>query len=133
MGMRQIWPIRLLMGSVFRFLVVPSWDEESSTFCFHYIGQDALSLCMSQNCGRVHPHASVKKVMPGMLYITKYLTTAFVTPLIITEVINGDILTEWKTLSLSLPEWNEKCFIATAALDGVTASTAAMEVNGQFF
>jgi hypothetical protein len=119
-------------GKRVKIFVVPSWDEGFSTYCFQFIGQGA-SFCTSQNCITAHHHASVKKVTPGELYVAKSVTTAFVTPSITTKVIDVDVLNEWKTLSLSLSEWNEKFFIATAASDKAPASTAAMEMNKDFF
>jgi hypothetical protein len=48
-------------------------------------------------------------------------------------VIDSDVLTEWKSLLLSLPEWNEKFLIAALASDDIPASTGAMEIQETFF
>jgi hypothetical protein len=57
----------------------------------------------------------------------------FLTPTITTEVINDDVLNTWRTLTLLLPAWNEKFFIATTASSDVPASSAAMEVHETFY
>jgi hypothetical protein len=79
-----------------------------------------------------HHHASVKKVMPGKLYVAKSASTAFVTPSITSKVIDDDILAVWIT-ALLLQEWNEKFFIATAALDENPVSHANMDIHKDFF
>jgi hypothetical protein len=119
-------------GKRVKIFVVPSWDKGFSTYCFQFIGQGA-SFCTSQNCVTAHHHASVKKVMPGKLYVAKSTTTAFVMPSITTKVIDVDVLAKWKTLCLLLSEWNKKFFIATAASDKAPASTAAMEMKEDYF
>jgi hypothetical protein len=78
-------------------------------------------------------HASKKEILPGELYVTKSFTTAFVTPLITLAIIDSDVLIEWRALSLSLHQWNEKFFIATNASDKVPASLAALSVHETFF
>jgi hypothetical protein len=49
------------------------------------------------------------------------------------SVIDSDVLKEWNSLLLSLPEWNEKFIIASSAADDIPASTAAMEIQETFF
>jgi hypothetical protein len=56
-----------------------------------------------------------------------------VTPSIHEAGIDDDVLTTWRSLSLTLSEWNEKFLIATAVLDNIPVSTAAMEVHEEFF
>jgi hypothetical protein len=111
-------------GKIVKIFVVPSWDKEFSTFFSQYIGQ-GIPFC-TQFCVTAHHHASVKRVMPDMLYVAKSTTMAFVAPSITMAVIDGDILTEWKILSSSLSDWNEKFFIATAASDDIPASTVQL-------
>jgi hypothetical protein len=65
--------------------------------------------------------------------VAKSSTTAFVTPSIHDSVIDANVLTSWRALSLTLPKWNETFFIATAALDDIPVSTATMEVHKDFF
>jgi hypothetical protein len=119
-------------GKRVKIFVVPTWDKGFSTYCFQFIGQGA-SFCTTQNCTTSHHHASKKEVRPGELYVAKSPTTAFATPSIESTVIDSEVLAEWKALSLSLPEWNEKFFIATNASDDLPASTAAMEMQETFF
>jgi hypothetical protein len=119
-------------GKGFKVFVVPSLDKGFLSFCFQYIGQGA-SFCTARNCTTSHHNASVRKVMLGELYVAKSTTTAFVTPSIMGNVIDDDVLSMSRTLSLSLPEWNEKFLIATAASDDEPASKAAMEVQEDFF
>jgi hypothetical protein len=73
--------------------------------------------------------------MPGEIYVAKSSTTGtpFVTPSILDSVIEVEVLTNWRTDSLTLTEWNEKFLIATAALDDMPVSNAAMEVHDKFF
>jgi hypothetical protein len=114
-------------GKCIRIFVVLVWEEEGfSTYCFQFIGQGA-SFCMTKNCATAHHHVSKKEVVPGALYVAKSVTMAFVTPLITSSVIDSDVLTEWRTLSLSLHKWNEKLFITTNASDDAPASSEAME------
>jgi hypothetical protein len=119
-------------GKRFKIFVVPSPDGSSSTFCFQLIGQGG-SFCTARNCSTFHHHASVKIVKPGDIYVAKSPTTAFVTPTITMEVIDDDVLNTSKTLTLLLPAWNEKFFIATAASSDVPESSAAMEVQETFY
>jgi hypothetical protein len=124
--------IQALNGKRFKIFVVPkSLDETFGTFCFQLIGQVA-SFCTARNWDMAHHHASAKKVKPGEIYLAKSSTTAFVTPSITTKVIGENALTTWKSLTLSLPEWNEKFFIATAASDEIPASSAAIEMHKAF-
>jgi hypothetical protein len=125
--------IQALNGKRFKIFVVPkSLDETFSTFSFQLIGQGA-SFCNACNCDTAHHHASTKKVKPGEIYVAKSSITTFVAPSIATEVINENALTTWKSLTLSLPEWNEKFFIATAASDEIPASSAAIEMHEAFY
>jgi hypothetical protein len=119
-------------GKHVKIFVVPGWDDGFSTYCFQFIGQGA-SFCTAKNCTTSHHHASKKEVVPGKLYVCKSSTTAFVTPSITSSVIDCEVLIQWRGLSLSLHEWNEKFFIATNASDEAPASTAAMEVQEAFF
>jgi hypothetical protein len=116
----------------FRIFVVPTWDIGFSTYCFQFIGQGA-SYCTAVNCAASHHHSSVKTVMPGEIYVAKSSTTAFVTPSILDSVIEVEVLANWRTLSLTLTEWNAKLLIATAALDDMPVSNAAMEAHEKFF
>ena len=98
-----------------------------------FIGQGA-SYCTARNCNTAHHHSLVKTVKPGEIYVAKSSSTAFVTPSITDSVIDSDVLAVWRALTLTLPEWNQKFFIATAALDDdVPVSSAAMEVHETFF
>jgi hypothetical protein len=119
-------------GKRFKIFVVPNQYKGFSLYCFQFIGQGA-SYCTARNCATSHHHASVNIVMPGEIYVSKSSTTAFVTPSITKSVIDSDVLSGWRALSLTLPEWNEKFLIATAALEDAPVSTAAMEVHEEFF
>jgi hypothetical protein len=55
-----------------------------------------------------------------------------VTPLITISLIEEDVLAIWRTLTLSLPKWNEKVFLATAVSDKLPVSRVAMEVHEDF-
>jgi hypothetical protein len=71
----------------------------------------------------VHHHALVKTIKPGEVYISKSSRTACVT-----------VLTEWCSLNLTLPEWNEKFLVATTASDVVpAASLASIKIQEDFF
>jgi hypothetical protein len=48
-------------------------------------------------------------------------------------VIDDNVLADWKALSLSLSEWNEKFFIVTNTSNELPASSAAMEIQETFF
>jgi hypothetical protein len=51
----------------------------------------------------------VKAVKPGEIYAAKGLSTAFVLPSLLGEsVLDPEALLKWKSLSLTLPDWNEK-------------------------
>jgi hypothetical protein len=119
-------------GKRFKIFVIPTDNTGFSSYCFQFIGQGA-SYCTARNCATSHHHASVKAVKPGEIYVAKSSTTAFVTPSMHEAGIDADVLTGWRALSLTLSEWNEKFFIATAALDDIPVSTAAMEVHEEFF
>jgi hypothetical protein len=119
-------------GKRVKIFVVPGWEKGFSTFCFQFIGQGA-SFCTTQNCTTAHHHASKKEVRPGEIYVAKSHTTAFATPSLEPTVIDEDVLADWKALSLSLSDWNEKFFIATNTSDELPASSAAMEVQEAFF
>jgi hypothetical protein len=71
--------------------------------------------------------------MPGQIYVAKSSTRAFMTPTIMDSVIEPEVLTTWRAMSLSLTEWNEKFLIATEALDDIPALTAAMEVHEEYY
>jgi hypothetical protein len=116
----------------FKIFVVPTWDTGFSAYCFQFIGQGA-SYCTARNCRTSHHHASVKTVRPGKFYVAKSSTRAFVTPTILDLVIEAEVLTSWRFLSLTLTEWNKKFLITTEALDKIPVSTAAMEVHEEYF
>jgi hypothetical protein len=116
----------------FKIFDVPGLDNGFATYCFQFIGQGA-SFCTSKNCGISHHHASVKTVQPGKIYVAKGLSMAFVLPSLGDSVLHPEALRNWKTLSLTLPDWNEKFFIATAASDDIPASTEAIEIQEDFF
>jgi hypothetical protein len=116
----------------FKIFVVPGLDNGFATYCFQFIGQGA-SFCTSKNCGILHQHALVKTVKPGEVYVAKGLATAFVLPSLGDSVLHPEALKKWKALSLTLPNWNEKFFIATAASDDVPASTEDIEIREEFF
>jgi hypothetical protein len=59
--------------------------------------------------------------------------TAFKMPLLARLIIDDKVLSVWRTLTLSLPKWNEKLFLATSASDDLQASKAAIEVREDFF
>jgi hypothetical protein len=119
-------------GKRVKIFVVRGWDKGFSTYCFQFIGQGA-SFCTIQNCSTAHHHASKKDVRPGELYVAKSQSTAFATPSIESSVIDDDVLADWKALSLSLSDWNEKFFIAKNTSDDLPASSAAMEIQENFF
>jgi hypothetical protein len=49
------------------------------------------------------------------------------------SVIDSDVLKEFNSLLLSLPEWNGKFIIITSsAAEDIPASTAAMEIQETF-
>jgi hypothetical protein len=115
-------------GKKVKIFVVPDWDKGFSTYCFQFIGQGA-SFCTVQNRTTAHHHASKKEVRPGELYVAKSQTTAFATPSITSTVVDHDVLlAEWRSLSLSLSDWNEKFLIATNTSDGHPASSAEIEM-----
>jgi hypothetical protein len=69
-----------------------------------------------------------------VVYVAKGLvSTAFVLPLLGGSVLEPETLSKWKSLSLTLPDWNEKFVIATSTSDGVPASTVAIELQEEFF
>jgi hypothetical protein len=70
-----------------------------------------------------HQHASVNSVKPGGYQRGK----------VPEAVIDSNILLEWKSCLLTLPEWNEKFIIVASAADDIPASTAAMEIQETFF
>jgi hypothetical protein len=119
-------------GKRVKLFVLPEWNDGFSMYCFQFIGQGA-SLCTAKNCTTAHYHASKKQVAPGELYVSKSVSTAFVTPSITSTVIDSEVLVDWLSRSLSLQEWNEKFFITTNASDEAPASSTAMEVQETFF
>jgi hypothetical protein len=60
------------------------------------------------------------------------LPSAFVLPSLGDSVLENDVLAEWQDLALTLSDWNQKFFIATAAADDLPASTAAIEIQEEF-
>jgi hypothetical protein len=117
----------------FKIFVVPTVGNGFNSFCFQFIGQGA-SFCTSRNCAVLHHHALVKAVKPGDVYVAKGSSTVFVLPFLGDSVLQPEVLAKWKYLSLNLPEWNEKFFIATSASDkALPASTEAIEQQEEFF
>jgi hypothetical protein len=84
-------------GKRVKIFAIPGWDEGFSTYCFRFIGQGA-SFCTAKNCVTSHHHTSKKQVAPGELYVAKSSSTAFVTPLITSSVINSKVLIECRAL-----------------------------------
>jgi phage shock protein A len=119
-------------GKRFKIIVIPTVDLGFGNYCFQYIGQGA-SFCTARNCATAHHHAAEKAVIPGDIYVAKGVTTAFVTPSLTASALDPHVLSEWKSLSLGLPEWNEKFLIAAAISDDLPASAAAIEVQETFF
>jgi hypothetical protein len=115
---------------------VPSREEGFGTYWFQLIGQGA-SFCTTYNCGTAHHHGSVRDVIPGDIYSAKSLTTAFTTPTISEAVIEEDVLSVWRTLTLLLQEWNKmllqewnkKLFLAKDVSNDLPASKATVEMN----
>jgi hypothetical protein len=116
----------------FKIFVVPDDVNGFNDYCFQLIGQGA-SFCTSINCTTSHHHASVKAVKPGEIYLAKGISTAFVLPSLEKSVLDPEAVSKWKSLSLTLPDWNKKFFIATSASDELPASTAAIERQEEFF
>jgi hypothetical protein len=117
------------MGNI---VVIPTVNLGFSAYCFQFIDQGA-SFCTARNCATAHYLAASKTVTPGVIYVAKGITTAFVAPSLTSSALDPHALTEWKSLSLTLPKWNEKFLIATAVLDDLPASTAAIEIQEAFY
>jgi hypothetical protein len=113
-------------------VVIPTENLGFNSYCFQFIGQ-GTSFCTARNCATAHHHAAAKTVMPGEIYVAKGNTTAFVTPCLTESALDTHVLTEWKSLSLALPEWNEKFLIAATVSDQLPASAAAIEVQETFY
>ena len=124
--------MQAINGKRFKIFVVPTWDGCFDPLSFQLIGQGAY-FCTAKSCNTAHHHALVKTVKPGEIYVAKLPTTAFVSPSILESVIDTEVCCEWKSLLLSLPEWNEKFIIARSASDNVPASAAAMEMQENYF
>jgi hypothetical protein len=120
------------LGKRFRVFIAPALDKGFNNYCFQLIGQ-GVSFCTVLNCATTHHHGSVKSVKPREVYVAKGPTMAFVTPSLTPMVIDEQVLENWKSLNLALPDWNEKFLITAAALDDLPASAAAMEVQEDFF
>jgi hypothetical protein len=119
-------------GKKFKIIVIPTRNLGFGNFCFQFIGQGA-SFCTAQNCATAHHHAATKTVIPGEIYVAKGATTAFATPALAESALDPHVATEWRSLSLTLPEWNEKFLIATAVSDELPASAAAIEMQETFY
>lgn len=64
--------------------------------------------------------------------MAKAPTSALVTPFITESVIDGDVLTEWESCLVTLPEWNERFPFAASASDDIPESTAAIKFQETF-
>jgi hypothetical protein len=116
----------------FKIYVVPGTAAGFASCCFQLIGRGA-SFCTSRNCGTSHHLASVKTVKSGEIYVAKSPTSAFVSPSLGDCILDAEVVEEWQGLALTLSDWNQKFFIATAAADDLPASTSAIEIQEEFF
>jgi hypothetical protein len=65
--------------------------------------------------------------------VAKGLSMAFVLPSIGDCVLHPEVLAKWESLSLTLPDWNEKFFLATSALNDILpVSSEAIEIQEEF-
>jgi hypothetical protein len=90
-------------GQRFRVFVAPGSNHGFDDYCFQLIGQ-GVSFCTKCNCGMAHHHASVKTVNPVEIYAAKGTTTAFVPPALTPLAIDQEVMEEWKSLTLTLPD-----------------------------
>jgi hypothetical protein len=113
-------------GKKLKFIVIPTKNLGFRAYCFHFIGQGAL-FCTAQNCATAHHHAATKTVIPGKIYVTRGATTTFATPSLTELALDSHVVTKWRSLYLTLPEWNEKFLITAVVSDEVPVSAVAIE------
>jgi hypothetical protein len=115
-----------------RIYVVPLELKDFNQICFNLIGAGAV-FCTGTNCTVSHRGGSVMSVQPGDIFVSKSSSEAFVEPRMSSLDIDDLALQDWKDASLSFEAWSEKFLMASAAGNDGPASSAAMEVQEDFY
>jgi hypothetical protein len=115
-----------------RIYLVPTDTEAYDAACFKLVGAGAV-FCTAVNCTVAHRGGAVMSVKVGDIFVAKSFSEAFVEPRMSSFNIDEQALQEWLDLSLSFEAWSEKFLMASAAGDDEPASSAAMEVQEDFY
>jgi hypothetical protein len=67
------------------------------------------------------------------MFVAKSLSEAFVEPRMSSWNVDEQVLQDWMDAALSFEAWSEKFLMASAAGDDKPASSAAMEVQEDFY
>ena len=115
-----------------RIYLAPTDTKLYNDVCFNLVGAGA-AFCTVSNCTVSHRGGAIMDVKPGDIFVAKSFTEAFVEPRMSSSDIDKPVLEDWTDALLSFEAWSDKFLMASAAGDEVPASSAAMEVQEDFY